>query len=179
MIGVYGPSGSGKSTLIKLLITLLHPTSGDIKYDEESIYLNEKEWIEKIVYIPQNVNIFNFSIKENISLDENKVDIKKIEDALHKVNLNRFLENADRDLNYEIDNSAENISGGEAQRLAIARSFYHDKEIIILDEPTSSLDKENEVKLLDEISVLKKEKIFIIVSHSEDVKSYCDKVVEL
>ena len=97
----------------------------------------------------------------------------------HKVNLNRFLENADRDLNYEIDNSAENISGGEAQRLAIARSFYHDKEIIILDEPTSSLDKENEVKLLDEISVLKKEKIFIIVSHSEDVKSYCDKVVEL
>ena len=121
----------------------------------------------------------NFSIKENISLDENKVDIKKIEDALHKVNLNRFLENADRDLNYEIDNSAENISGGEAQRLAIARSFYHDKEIIIFDEPTSSLDKENEIKLLDEISVLKKEKIFIIVSHSEDVKNYCDKVVEL
>ena len=179
LIGVYGPSGSGKSTLIKLLITLLHPTSGDIKYDGESIYLNEKKWIEKIVYIPQNVNVFNFSIKENISLDENKVDIKKIEDALHKVNLNRFLENADRDLNYEIDNSAENISGGEAQRLAIARSFYHDKEIIIFDEPTSSLDKENEVKLLDEISVLKKEKIFIIVSHSEDVKNYCDKVVEL
>lgn len=179
IIGIFGPSGSGKSTFIKLLITLLQPISGDIKFGGESVYLNEKKWIEKIVYIPQNVNTFNFSIKENIALDEKNINIEKIKDSLFKVNLNSFLENADRDLDYKIDNSAENISGGEAQRIAIARSFYHEKEIIILDEPTSSLDKENENRFLNEISEFKSDKIFIIVSHSEIVKSYCDKVVEL
>ena len=111
-------------------------------------------------------------------MPENKIDINKVNDCLKFANLSKFIDELPKGLNTHCGELGDKISGGQKQRLAIARAIYHDSEVLIFDEFTNNLDQENENKIMDDILKLK-DKTRIIVTHSPKVLSYCEKKFEI
>ena len=176
-IGIYGESGSGKTTLIDIIMTLNKLEKGEIFLDK--ILLNNKDikkrWLANISYVPQSVFLFNDKIKNNISFeyDEKKIDIEKVVGCLRKTKLEKF------DPSYEISEGGTNLSTGEKQRLGLARALYKDPELIILDEPTSSLDKKTEREIIDFLEKFKKGRTMIIISHNLDSLKICNRIIKV
>ncbi len=177
MIGIKGRSGQGKSTFINIISGLITPYKGSILVDNKKIHENLREWQKNICYIPQNANLNEDNIRENIAFGEKKELIKniKIKKILKRVNLEKF----SNKLYTEISDSNLNFSGGQIQRIGIARSLYHDRSLLILDEATNSLDSETEKKILLDLKKIKKNKIIIFISHREMKKDYFDKIYEI
>jgi len=183
-IGIYGKSGNGKSTFIDLLSSLLKPTKGKILIDGEEINdLNKLSWRSKIGYVPQQVYILDDTLRNNIALgvEEKDIDDEKIREIIKKTNLDNLksLKNIDEILNIKISSRGLNISGGELQRIALARSLYIDTELLILDEATNALDEQNKRQLIDNIFELYKNKTIIFISHEEKIFKSCSRLFEL
>lgn len=178
-IGIIGPSGSGKSTLIDIICGFHKVFDGVVQSDGKLINTNLEGWQSNIGYIPQNIVILNQSLKENILFGSNhkKFSDKLIFDILKKVNLESFLKKLPNGLNQLIKQDGINISGGEKQRIGIARALLNNPEIIILDEATSGLDTFTESKIIDTINKFKK--TIIIVSHRINTLKFCDKVYSI
>ena len=139
-IGIMGETGSGKSTLINILAGLIKPSSGVIKIDDQILDDNKNEWLNKIGYVGQSTNLIEGTIYNNIAFGINDKNVdKKVEQAAELSGLKNFI-NRSEGLNYEILENGKNLSGGEKQRIAIARVLYKDPEVIIFDESTSALD---------------------------------------
>ena len=119
-------------------------------------------------------------ILNNVALGvpDNEIDISKVKECIKFANLSKFIEELPEGLITNCGELGDRISGGQKQRLAIARAFYNDAEVLIFDEFTNNLDKENETKIMEDISNLK-DKTRIIVSHSSKVLSYCEKKFEI
>ena len=151
---------------------IIKPTSGKILINGIEINIFENSnWFSKVSYVPQKISILSENIKINISLefDEKRIDDNKIIKVLKMVNLNEQFQNR---IDVQLNEDGRNISGGQLQRLGIARALYKDSEIIIFDEPTANLDQKNEQQILNLIYKLKKNKIIIIVSHKDvDLKN--------
>lgn len=177
-VGVIGKTGSGKSTLINLLIGLLKPTEGKIVVDEFNINESLKEWYKKIGYVPQSVYLTDDTIKKNIGfgLLEENIDDDLIKRAVEKANLNEFLNSLPNGLETIVGEKGINISGGQQQRIGIARALYRDPEILILDEATSSLDQSTEKKIIESIEALKGKKTLIVITHRLYTVEKCDKI---
>tara|TARA_Y100000031_G_scaffold146112_1_gene179548 strand:- start:1362 stop:2327 length:966 start_codon:yes stop_codon:yes gene_type:complete len=180
-IGIVGVTGVGKSTLINLILGLLKPSSGTILVDNKKIYNGIKSWQRQIGYVPQSVYLLDDTIKSNIAfgVPDEKIDDKKIFDAVRKARLSSFFENVNLRINNKIGEFGEKVSGGQKQRIGIARAFYNDPKIIILDESTSSLDLETEKQIINEISLLKGKKTILIISHRHSSLANCEKIYEL
>ena len=180
-IGIYGRSGEGKTTLINLLLGLLIPNSGTVTVDNKNIGYNLKGWQKIISYIPQNVFITDEKIINNIALgeDENKIDYKKVEEITKISNIDDFISNLPNGLNTKCGELGERFSGGQKQRLGIARAFYVDAEILIFDEFTNFLDANNEEKIINEVNLLKGKKTIVMISHKISTLSKCDKIFKL
>ena len=120
--------------------------------------------------------MFDNTIKSNITFDYSTKNINetKLDECITKSKLKEFIYSLDNNLNEFVGENAVKLSGGQAQRLAIARAIYHDAQLIIFDEPTSSLDKENEREIFESISSLKDNKILIVISHSDEITKYID-----
>ena len=177
--GVYGKSGSGKTSLLNLI-------SGFIKPDKGKILINGKQYKFldltrnfKIGYSSQDTTIIDENILINTTLRyENKNDTKdKLKRYLKLFNLNKFNNNKyfDKNLNFSI----KNMSGGEKQRIGFIRSILRDPNLILLDEPTSSLDYKNEKKIFEYLLKIKNDKIIIVSTHKESHKKYFDKIINL
>ena len=153
---ITGESGSGKSTLIDIVLMLLKPKLGVIKFG--NVTLNEShrvDWLDNISYVPQNVTFYDDTIANNISLDS-VLNHANIEKSLAFVGLLETVNNLKDSINHRLGENGKNFSGGQSQRLAIARAIYKKPKILILDEPTSALDQKNEIlimKLLEKISI--------------------------
>lgn len=180
LIGIHGESGTGKTTLINLLLGLLRPDTGEILVDEKNILNDIGGWQKKISYIPQSIFIVDDKILNNVALGvpENEINIDKVKKCLKFANLSTFIEELPDGINTNCGELGDKISGGQKQRLAIARAFYNNSEVLIFDEFTNNLDKENEIKIMEDIFKLK-DKTRIIVSHSSKVLSYCEKKFEI
>ncbi len=156
-LAIIGPNGGGKSTLLKLIISLLNPTSGKIELKEK-----------KIGYVPQNTNIninFPIKVKDVVSLGF-EYDSKKVESALKKVNMLEFK-----------DTKIANLSGGQRQRVFIARALFNNPPLLILDEPTASIDVKGQESIYKLLKELNKDKTVIVVSHDISViLKYASKV---
>ena len=178
-IGIIGSSGCGKSTLIDIICGFIKINNGDVFVDKKSIYNNLNGWQKQIGYIPQQIVILNDSLRNNIlfGLDNKDYNDSKLRDILQKVNLKNFSKQLPNGLNEKISEEGLNISGGEVQRIGIARALVNNPEIILLDEPTSSLDTFTENKILKEINSLKK--TVISVSHRINTLRYCDKIYRI
>jgi ABC-type bacteriocin/lantibiotic exporter with double-glycine peptidase domain len=178
-IGIFGDSGSGKSTLLKILLGLIKPDKGDIVIDETKLSeKNIKSWQSKIGYVSQNTSIFDETLGFNITLNSNDYDKDYLAELLLKMNLERFtLNDIDTD-NFEIGDKGSRISGGEKQRIGICRALYRKPEILILDEPTSSLDELTQKKILDDIFKMNNITI-ILVSHVLENFKHCDHLYKL
>lgn len=168
LIGIIGESGSGKSTLINLICGLIKPSYGKILIDDKIFDHNKDDLNLGVGYVGQNPKLIDASLMQNITgntrlnPEQKKIYLKLIEDCgLSK--LNDSLEKRD---NKNIGENEKNISGGEKQRISIARAMFLNPEIIILDEPTSSLDQKNEDKIIDLISKFKQKKTIFFITHN-------------
>ena len=180
-IGIAGASGEGKSTLLDLICGLLKPTSGQILVDEIDINSKKNNWRSKIGYVPQDIYLLDDSIKSNIAfgVEDKNFSSSQFEKAIKMSQLSEFLENLpDKELTYVGDDGVR-LSGGQKQRIGIARALYFLPEVLILDEPTSSLDEKNETIILDDIYNIKSKITVIIISHSKKVFKKCDKIIEI
>lgn len=178
--GLMGKNGSGKSTFADLIIGLLKPQMGEINLNGKNIQSFGENWTHSISYLSQNYFLFNDTIKNNITLQNknNKILLKeKYFEALKASNLvneiSKF-ENSDDTL---LNSSGINLSGGQKQRIAIARLIYKNSNIIILDEPTASLDEVSSKTIIEMLSKVKRDKLILIISHSKDVLKQCDKTI--
>jgi ABC-type bacteriocin/lantibiotic exporter with double-glycine peptidase domain len=177
-IGIFGPSGTGKSTLLNILMGLIPPKSGRVLVD--GISLQDPSGI--FAYVRQDVYVMEGSVVQNIALGipEDQIDMQKIDDCLHWSSLRNWVNQLPEGIFRPLSESGKNMSGGERQRLAIARSLYADAKILVFDEPIGSLDPENASQVLDAIQFLKKSgKTIIIVSHQPEALIHCDRVFEL
>lgn len=177
-IGIIGPSGSGKSTLINLIVGLIADFDGYIEIDGKKINENNIDsWRNQISYVPQNVFIFDSNLKSNITFGSTNKEIKNLKEIVSKVKLNSFIR--DRNLDeIELGERANKISGGEKQRIALARALYKEASLIVIDEATNALDKKVEKEIFDIIYNLDNVSI-IVISHEEHNLYGCNKIYEL
>ena len=179
-IGISGKSGSGKSTLINIILGLFEGNEGKILCDEVDILDNLKNWHNIIGYVPQRITLFDDTIKNNIcfGIDEKNIDINFLEKILKSSNLDTFIDKLPEKLNTKVGHEGSIISGGQLQRVGIARALYLKPKILILDEPTSSLDKKIEEEIIEALFKIENLTI-IIISHNENVLRKCDKILNL
>lgn len=180
-IGIVGESGSGKTTFIDMLLGLLQPSKGEIYLNNTRQENFSSSVIDKIAYLPQEPIILDEKIKTNISLETNEklIDQNKIEEALERSNLKKVIANLSDKENTIIGDGGVRLSGGQNKRLALARSFYHGKNIVIMDEATSSLDIKTENYIAEQIKELKGKLTIIIISHQNNILKYCDKIYKI
>ena len=179
LIGVYGKSGRGKSTLIDIITGLIKPQSGEILCDKVSIYNNIKSWQSIIGYVPQSVYLLDDTILKNIVFEPNQLNSDKLNIVLDQSGLKDWVESLPNGLSTVVGDEGAKVSGGQKQRIGIASSLYKDSKILILDEPTSSLDIDTENSIINNIVQLKGEKTIILISHKMSIIERCDKIIKL
>ena len=182
-LGLIGKSGSGKSTLINLLCGLLTPLEGVIKTDGVDISENISNWQKKIGLVPQENYLLDDTILNNIIFleDEKKVNKEKLRDAIYYSGVSDFIDQLEKGLDTIVGERGSSLSGGQTQRIGLARVLYQDPDILILDEFTNSLDPENENLIINKLKLLKKErnKNFFIITHKIKPLRLCDKIIVL
>lgn len=177
-VGIIGKTGSGKSTLIKLMLGLLHSSKGDVLVNDKEIKKNIKKWYQNIGYVPQTVFLTDDTIKNNIALGvkPNEVDDKLIWKSLKLSGLDKFVKELPNDINTFVGAHGVRLSGGQVQRIGIARALFNEPQVIILDEATSSLDLITEKNILKDFNNFKEQKCIIMVSHRLNSLVNCDNV---
>ena len=169
-----GRSGSGKTSLIFLLMNLYKFKKGAFLVND-TLTINTINWGNKLGYVPQNPIIIDFSLRENLFLEENDNDhFLKSENLFKKLNLKYIFENHEnKSLNLR------GLSGGEKQRISLIRALIKDPEILILDEPISSLDYENSSRIIEHLNQIKKDKIIVLTTHDDKFDYLFDKIINL
>tara|TARA_B100000989_G_scaffold238449_2_gene185341 strand:+ start:2642 stop:4363 length:1722 start_codon:yes stop_codon:yes gene_type:complete len=181
-IGIHGPSGIGKSTLFDLISGIVYPNQGEIVIDN-NIKLDKSHlrcWQKKIGYIPQESMILDDTFLNNVAFGERDelIDINKFHKSIEQANLSKFIKNLKHKELTVLGERGFQISGGERQRIALARTLYSNSEILLLDEITSSLDKINEAEILKTISEIKNT-TKILITHNKEVLNFCDSIFEV
>ena len=176
LIGIQGASGSGKSTLIDIILGLIQPTEGKVLVDGFEVAKDILSWQKNLSYVPQNVFLTDDSLKRNIAfgLKETEISTKKIYDAIKAAELDKFVNSLPKKLDTVVGERGARISGGQRQRIGLARALYHEPELLVLDETTSSLEKETEEKIMKTVSRIQNNKTIIIVSHDKELLSNCE-----
>ena len=182
IVGIMGRSGEGKSTLIDLLVGLIEPINGDILInDKQSIFDNTQNWREQIGYISQDIFLFDSTIRENIAfgLSPDLIDNDLLKKSIIGANLKSHIDSLPNGVETLVGESGVMLSGGQIQRIGIARALYRQPMILLLDEATSSLDEKTEQEIMKTISLLKGKKTIIIISHQLKTLKDCSKIYEL
>lgn len=166
-IAFVGPSGSGKSTIVRLLEQFYKPLSGDILMEQSSIYdFNLKEWRSKIAWVSQNNAVLSGSIRDNLCLGLNRlVTDDELMKVLDLVSLGDEIRSMKEGLDTEVGERGRFLSGGQSQRLQIARTYLKDAEILIFDEATANLDADSEYAIISILYSALKEKTVVIIAH--------------
>lgn len=178
-----GKSGIGKSTFLMLLMQFLNKHEGDILVDSKKITPhNRVSWQKLVGYVPQVPYILDASVLENIAfgIDVENIDVDKIKRIINDLDLKTWISNLPNGLNTIIGEKGAKISGGQRQRLAIARALYHDAEILLLDEITNQLDKGTELEIMRALENLSIEnKTIILITHRPELWKFFDSIYEL
>jgi ABC-type bacteriocin/lantibiotic exporter with double-glycine peptidase domain len=174
---IVGKNGSGKSTFINIILGLLEPKSGEILYNK----INLNKVIPNISYVPQNVSLIDDSIKNNIIFgnDKKKFNKNNFIKAIKSTDLFEFIKTLPNKENTIIGEKGARISGGQAQKIGLARSIYSDSEIIMIDEFDNNLDIKSTEKIIKLLSVMKKNKTIIVITHNQKYLKYFDNVFNI
>lgn len=180
-VAFIGSSGGGKSTLVDIILGLLNPQKGEVLLDNYNICSCKKAVAKLIGYVPQSVYLIDDSIKRNIAfgIADEDIDENAIWDALEKAQIDDYIKKLPEGIETIVGERGVRFSGGQAQRLAIARALYSDPEILILDEATSALDNDTEKAVMQAIDSLQGKKTLIIVAHRLTTIRNCDKIFEI
>lgn len=164
-LAIVGPSGAGKSTLIDVLLGLSAPTSGSLSVDGQPLQSVMQQWRSRVGYVPQKVALFDASIAQNVALTWTDDFVPaKVEDALSRAHLSELAERG-KGIYEHIGERGNSISGGQQQRLGIARALYADPLVIVMDEATSALDTATENRITESMRQLHGQVTFITVAH--------------
>ena len=179
LVLITGPSGSGKTTLLDIISGLIKTKNGVLAVNNHTSDEHINSFKSKIYYLSQKNFILNDTLTNNVAFAAYKIDQDRLDEAIRLSGLEIFRLKQKNNINEQLGEDASKISGGESQRIALARAIYANKEILILDEFTSSLDKENENKIFERIVELNKSKTIIIVSHNLNIKEIANKTFQL
>ena len=176
-----GKSGSGKSTLVNLILGFLKPKKGEIFIDKKELHLNLSSWQNSIGYVSQSINLIDGTILKNVAfgVDEKNIDYDHVKKCLIQVELGEFIDNSEKGLDTEVGDKGIKISGGQAQRIVIARALYRNPTLLILDEATNSLDQKTEKSIINTLNKLKKTITVIVVTHKKENMDACDSIINL
>ncbi|MBA2795702.1 thiol reductant ABC exporter subunit CydD [Streptococcus porcinus] len=166
-VALVGMSGSGKSTLVNLLSGFLAPDSGNFQLDRQNLLnLDQEAWRKQLIYIPQTPYVFEMSLRDNIAFYTPEASLEDIQEAIKVVGLEELVAELPKGLDTRIGNGARPLSGGQAQRIALARAFL-DKErrVLLFDEPTAHLDLETEIELKARMLPLMANRLVIFATH--------------
>jgi len=176
-IAFVGESGSGKSTAVKLLVGLLHPNKGDVTVDHFDLSkVNLDSYYEHIVYLSQDPSVFNGTLRENLVFDE-FADDASLMNAITNVGLDGLFAKLDRGFDTPLGERGITLSGGERQQLALARLWFSNARIVILDEATSAIDNLTEESVMKNVMALLKGKTVIAVAHRLDSIKAFDSII--
>jgi ATP-binding cassette subfamily B protein len=175
-----GASGSGKTTLLKLLMKFYEPTNGEIKIGNTNLKnISPKIWRDHCGVVMQEGYVFNDTIAGNIAIGEDYIDKQKLRKAVEIANIKDFIEGLPLSYNTKIGNEGLGVSGGQKQRLFIARAVYKSPEYIFFDEATSALDANNEKVIMENLENFFKGKTAIVIAHRLSTVKHADKIVVL
>ncbi|MDD9805807.1 MAG: ATP-binding cassette domain-containing protein, partial [Gammaproteobacteria bacterium] len=181
-IGIIGKNGCGKTTLIDLLTGLAKPTGGSLLIDGlELTGARIRSWQRRIGYVVQNPHIIDNTILANITLGLNpdEVDRERLREAVETSKLDEIIRQLPDGMDTVVGQKGSKLSGGQAQRLGIARALYRDVDVIVLDEATKSIDPQTEAEIIGNITRMKKEKTIIMVTHKLQTLQQCDRIYML
>lgn len=177
IIGVVGKSGSGKSTLLKLFMRFWAVSDGKITISDKSIdNINTKNLREMESFFTQETHLFKDTIKNNIKIAKLDASDEEIIAACKKASLHSFIESLPQGYDTQVGELGDTLSGGEKQRIGLARAFLHDAPFMLLDEPTSNLDSLNEAVILKSLKQEKENKTVLLVSHRQSTMRIADQV---
>ena len=160
-----GPTGSGKSTLIDLILGLQKPSSGKILVDGKEVSEIGDSWINILGYVPQSIFLFDDTIKNNIKYAKENATDDEIYNVANLSFCQEFIEKLPSKYETVIGENGVRLSGGEKQRISIARAMLKKSSVILLDEATSSLDSETETKIQEALNILTRNKTTIVIAH--------------
>ena len=179
LIGIIGKSGEGKSTLLDILSGLIEPKKGEIFIDEVKQKLFNSRWIERIGYVTQRNFIIDDTVEKNITFEEHQKNKTKLEECLKMSRAIEFVNELPNGKDTNLGERGLMVSGGQSQRISIARSLYKNSDIIIFDEATSALDKETSDNILKGILSLKNIKTIIFATHQINMLKDFDRIYEI
>lgn len=177
LTAIVGPSGAGKSTLVDVLLGLNTPVSGSVKISQLPPLQVFSKWPGKVSYVPQRTNLIDGTIAENISYGRRLVHDNQILDAIKIANLEEMIANLNLGINTPIGELGSRLSAGQQQRIGIARALFSNPELLIMDEPTSSLDALTERDLTESLSRLRDKVTIVVVAHRLSTIQDADKLI--
>ena len=177
-VGIIGPSGAGKTTAVDILMGLLDIHDGKITCGGRDVMENYGSWLSHIGYIAQNIYLTDDPIRDNVAFGVNREDIddQRIWEVLEEAQMKEFVESLPEGLDTSVGERGVRISGGQRQRLGIARALYHNPEILVFDEATSALDTETETAIMEAIDKFHGRKTMIIIAHRLRTIENCDMI---
>ena len=178
--GIHGASGSGKSTLLKLLMRFWDVNEGSVSVDDEDVRkIPTRHLRDMESYVTQETHLFHDSIANNIAVGSPAASREAIIEAAKKASIHDFIMKLPKGYDTEVGELGDTLSGGEKQRIGIARAFLHDSPLILMDEPTSNLDSLNEGIILKSLREASEKKTVVLVSHRKSTMNIADTVFEM
>ncbi|MFW6097867.1 MAG: thiol reductant ABC exporter subunit CydD, partial [Chloroflexota bacterium] len=177
-VAIVGPSGSGKSTLVSLLLRFIAPQTGEILVGDQPLEAIERErWLEQVVWVPQMPYLFNDTVSANIALGNPHAKSEAVVDAAKRAGAHEFITRLPDGYQTPIGERGVRLSGGQAQRLALARALLKDAPILILDEPTAHLDLENIRLFQDALQSSGHGRTIITITHRLNTTQHADQLI--
>ena len=180
-VGLIGASGAGKSTMADVILGILSPEKGCVRYGRMNVHEYPFTWASKLAYIPQSIFLSDASIRENIAfgIEQDMIDEDKVWEAVKEAQLTDFVKSLPQGLDTEVGERGVRLSGGQRQRIGIARALYGDPQFLVLDEATSALDGETEQAVMEAIDSLHGRKTLLIIAHRLTTIKNCDMIFEV
>src|SRR4029079_8826768 len=181
-VGFVGKTGSGKTTLLNLVMGLLEPVSGEIRVDGDLLTpANKQSWQKQVAHVPQSIFLTDGSIAENIALGvpAEAIDEDKLRDVCRQAELAQFVESLPRGYSTPVGERGVRLSGGQIQRIGLARALYKDATVLILDEATSALDDATEANIIDAVQRLGRRYTVLMIAHRTTTLRECDTIYRL
>ena len=177
VVGFIGTSGSGKSSLISIILGLLTPSDGQVLIDGQDLeQMDKATWRDRIGYVPQSIFLLDDSIRRNVAFGVKDEEVSEVEliECVRSASLEPFVMSLPNGLDTKVGERGVRLSGGQVQRIGIARALYRGRDILILDEATSSVDEETEYELMKSINNMRGNLTIIIVAHRLSTVQQCD-----
>ncbi len=179
-IGIVGETGSGKSTLLNIILGLLRPSAGSVTIDDVHAP-HSSQWLSKIGYVPQSIYLIDGTMQDNIAFGykAEEIDHERLQNVIVLAQLSDLVGRLDQGLQTRVGEFGSALSGGEQQRIAIARALYKSPDVIIFDEATSALDRDTEERIIETINAIHHGKTVIMIAHRLDSLRYCSRIVRV